>query len=71
MNLEKKGYVVDCNITKKNLKNQFKYADKICAKWTIVVGEEEINKGTCSLKNMESGVQVECKLDVGEIIKNI
>lgn len=69
--LRKKGYVVDCNITKKNLKNQFKYADKICAKWTIVVGEEEINKGTCNLKNMESGVQVECKLDVEEIIKNI
>lgn len=69
--LRSKGYVVDNNITSRNFKSQLKYADKINAKYSIIIGENEINSNICILKNMKNGNQVQCKLDVDDIIKNM
>lgn len=46
----------------KSIKAQFKYADKIGANFTIVIGDDEIEKDIVSLKNMKTGEQEEVKL---------
>ncbi|KXG76989.1 histidine--tRNA ligase [Thermotalea metallivorans] len=46
----------------RSLKAQFKYADKLNASYTIVIGEDELEKDAVALKNMKTGDQVEIKL---------
>ena len=40
-----------------------KYADKIGAKFSIVLGDNEIAENKAMLKNMKSGEQLDIKLD--------
>ena len=46
----------------KKLKAQMKYANKIGARFTMILGEEELSNNKASLKNMENGEQVEVPL---------
>jgi histidyl-tRNA synthetase len=39
-----------------------KYADKLGAAFTIVLGDSEIESGNAKLKNMQSGTETEIKL---------
>ena len=41
----------------RSLKAQFKYSNKINAKYTIVIGYDELDKDKATLKNMETGDQ--------------
>lgn len=41
----------------RSLKAQFKYSNKINARYTIVIGEDELDKDEATLKNMETGDQ--------------
>lgn len=41
----------------RSLKAQFKYSNKINAKYTIVIGDDELDKDEATLKNMETGDQ--------------
>lgn len=43
----------------RNLKGQMKYANKLNARYSVVIGENEIEKGIVTLKNMYSGEQKE------------
>ena len=42
----------------KKIKTQFKYADKLQIPFTIVIGDDEVNSGTYTIKNMKTGEQV-------------
>ncbi len=56
----------------RSLKAQMKYANRINAKTAIVIGDEEIEKDTISIKNMRSGEEVNASLSgISEIIKEI
>ena len=46
----------------KSLKAQFKYSDKINAKYTIVIGDDELANDSATLKNMETSEQITVKL---------
>lgn len=46
----------------RSTKAQFKYADKIDANYTIVIGEDEIKNNVVTLKDMKTGEQKEIKL---------
>lgn len=46
----------------RSVKAQFKYSDKADAKYTIVLGDEEIEKDIVKLKNMATSEQTEIKL---------
>ena len=46
----------------KSLKAQFKYSDKINAKYTIVIGDDELANNAATLKNMETSEQTTVKL---------
>ena len=53
--LRKYGFWAECDIVGRSLKAQMKYADKISARFSMVVGENEINSGSAELKNMKTG----------------
>ena len=55
----------------KNLKKSLKYANKIEADYAIILGEEEVKKEVCTIKNLSTGIQniVEKKF-ILEFIKN-
>ncbi|MBR6902712.1 MAG: histidine--tRNA ligase [Clostridia bacterium] len=44
-----------CDLCGRGLKAQMKYADKIGAKYTVVLGEDELNSGKVSVKDMKTG----------------
>ena len=46
----------------RGLKPQMKYANKIGALYTLVLGDNEIETGNIKLKNMETGVESEMTL---------
>jgi len=52
---------IECLIEYKerSLKNQISRANKLGAKWVLIVGEEEVKKGRYQLKNMATGLQEE------------
>jgi histidyl-tRNA synthetase len=54
----------------RSLKAQMKYADKIGAKYSIVLGETEVHEGKAKLKNMTTGEEKEiCLSDSANAIK--
>ena len=57
------GVVADCDIVGRSLKAQMKYANKIGAHYTLMVGDSEIESGKANLKNMKESAQEEIELD--------
>jgi len=55
--------------TDKKFKNQIEYADKIGARFSMIIGDDENQKQIVALKNMESGNQDALTLE--DAIKNI
>jgi len=51
------------DISGRSLKAQFKYADKLNAKYVVTLGDEEVEKGNAKLKNMQTGEEKEISLD--------
>ncbi|MEG0392632.1 MAG: histidine--tRNA ligase [Anaerovoracaceae bacterium] len=51
------GLKVEMDNLARNVKNQFKYADRTKAINTIVIGEDELEKGEVAIKNMKTGDQ--------------
>lgn len=47
----------------RSLKAQMKYAGKIGAQYTLVLGEDELNKGIYPIKNMQTGEMTELPAD--------
>jgi histidyl-tRNA synthetase len=60
--LREEGYPVYLDFQGKNLKKQFKKADKIAAAFTLVLAEDEIKSGTVSIKNMATQEQIKISL---------
>lgn len=55
--------IAECDIVGRSLRAQMKYADKIGAKFSMVIGDEEIKNNKAILKNMETGEKTEVPLD--------
>ena len=53
------GVSVEKDLMNRSLKAQMKYADKIGAKYTVVIGDDEIKNGKVNIKNMTTGEQKE------------
>ena len=61
--LRKAGVSVDTDHLGRGLRASMKYADKLGAKNTIVLGDNEIEAGIAKVKNMASGEETEVSLD--------
>ena len=57
------GVSVECDTVGRSLKAQMKYADKIGARYTIVVGDNELESGQAKLKDMDTGETSDVALD--------
>ena len=60
--LRDEGFFVEYDLVERGLKPQMKYADKIGAKFVIVLGDNEIESGSAKLKNMATGEQTDITL---------
>jgi histidyl-tRNA synthetase len=61
--LRKAGLIVETDYLDRSVKAQMKYANKIGAKNTVIIGEDELLQNKAKLKNMETGEQTEVPLD--------
>ena len=72
--LRKEGLKAETDICGRGLKAQMKYANKIGAKFTTVLGDDEIETGKARLKDMAEGTETEIEIDqiveeLGEAIR--
>ena len=53
---------IRCQIYAENRKFKAKmsYADKLGVPFAVLLGEDEIAEGVCSVKNMQTGEQIKC-----------
>lgn len=61
--LRSSGVYAECDLCARGLKAQMKYSDKIGAKYTIVLGEDELKDGFAHIKNMENGTKTKIATD--------
>ena len=59
--LRGQGVRADMDSRERNLKGQMKYANKLGAQYTVVIGEDEVKSGDLTLKNMETGEQTKVR----------
>jgi len=57
------GISAEKDLMGRSLKAQMKYADKIGAKYTVVLGDDEVESNKAVLKNMKTGEQKDVSLD--------
>jgi histidyl-tRNA synthetase len=67
--LRAQGFKAQMDLKARTLKNQFKYADRLHAKTTIVIGEDELDKQIVTIKNMQTSEQKQ--ISVAEIIDTL
>lgn len=61
--MREEGFCVGLDLNGRSLRAQMKYADKNGARFTCVIGEEEIGANSVKLKNMKNGETSELALD--------
>ena len=57
------GLIAETDVVGRGLRAQMKYADKIGAKYSLVLGDNELAENKAKVKNMETGEQTEFALD--------
>ncbi len=62
-NLRLKGVKAECDLMKRSVKAQLKYADKIGAKFVVVIGGSELESGVVRLKRMSDGNETAVKFE--------
>ncbi len=66
LSLRKGGIIAECDTVGRSVKAQMKYANKIGAKYSVILGDDEIANDKVSLKNMETGETEEIKVSMLE-----
>jgi histidyl-tRNA synthetase len=59
--LREKGMAVYMDYSAPNIKKQFKKSDRMGADYTFILGEDEISNQSVSVKDMNSGEQIQLK----------
>ncbi len=57
------GVSAECDVVGRGLKAQMKYADKLGAKFSVVLGDSELESQTAELKNMQTGEKATLPID--------
>lgn len=63
--LRDEGFFAECDLMERGLKAQMKYADKIGARFSLVLGDNEIETDQAELKNMATGEKTTVNLGSG------
>lgn len=67
--LRDEGFYVECDLIGRSVKAQMKYANKIGARYSLILGEDELESGKAKLKDMSTSEQRE--IDIENDIVNI
>ncbi|MBU0574022.1 MAG: histidine--tRNA ligase [Candidatus Margulisbacteria bacterium] len=67
--IRKAGFSADMDFHGKKLKSQLKLADRIGARFVLILGEDELNKGKIVFRDMSEGKQEEIKCDAATIVE--
>ena len=65
-NLRLNGFSVDMDYMNRNLKGNFKQADRLNSKFVVIIGEEEVSSKVLTIKN--NTTKEEYKVDINSII---
>jgi histidyl-tRNA synthetase len=63
--LRAEGFACDLDYAGRSAKGQFKQADRMGAPFAVVIGDEELAAGVCSLRDMATGEQREISIAEG------
>jgi len=69
--LRGRGLAVERDLCGRGLKAQMKYADKRRARYTLVLGDQELAQGQIALKNMDTGQSQAVALDPARIAERM
>ena len=61
--LRKKGIIVETDYMDRSVKAQMKYANKLGAKKTVIIGADELASKKVNVKDMQTGEQIEVNLE--------
>lgn len=61
--LRAKGLAVEMDTLARNIKGQFKYADRLKARYTVVIGDNELAEGSATVKDMARSEQHQVAFD--------
>ncbi|MBR0188988.1 MAG: histidine--tRNA ligase, partial [Clostridia bacterium] len=61
--MRNKGISAETDYMERGIKAQFKYADKLKAKFVGVIGSDELSRGVIKIKNMQSGIETDAPID--------
>ena len=61
--LRSEGFAAESDLIGRSLKAQMKYADKIGAKYSMVIGDNELAEGRAKVKNMSTGETADLDLN--------
>jgi histidyl-tRNA synthetase len=61
--LQRLGIAVEIDYEGKSMKSQMRRADKCRARYTLIIGEDELARGAAALKAMDPGTQEEVRLE--------
>ena len=68
LQLRRVGYTAETDIMGRSVKAQMKYANKLGARYTAILGDDELDQNTIRLKNMQDGTVQEAALDDSEAL---
>ncbi len=57
------GFNVDLDYSGRNIKNNFKHADKLDAKFVVIIGKDEVESNILTIKNNETKEEYKVKLE--------
>lgn len=61
--MREEGFSALFDLNQRSVRAQMKYADKLGAKFNVVIGDNEVEAKTAKLKNMQTGEETEINLD--------
>ncbi len=61
--VRKAGFSADMDLLQRSPKNQMKAANRIGARFTVILGEDELKQGVVQLKDMYEGTQSEVRIE--------
>ena len=61
--IREEGFSALLDLNQRSVRAQMKYADKLGAKFNVVIGDNEVEAKTAKLKNMQTGEETEINLD--------
>jgi len=62
-NLRLNGFNVDMDFKDRNIKNNFKHADKVEAKFVIIIGKDEVENKIVTIKNNDTKEEFKVKIE--------